>query len=160
VPLSTLCEETNHKAHIRNSLLSMQSIACHFIDCAMYPYGSIHVTSKLSQTKKTKTANSVLCDIIHRLPSYFQNVTWFHGTHVNIIPLMPIKKVQPFMQQLPQNSQILSNIMYRPLILSFSQVEQYMWKICIEIQLSMLSKVWHNVHETHTHSLNFCGYLS
>jgi hypothetical protein len=87
-------EKKNGKAYIKDSLLSMPSISCHFTDYATYPYESIHVTSKFSETKKTKAENSVHCDMIHRLPrhSYFQNVTWFHGTHVNTIPFMPIKK--------------------------------------------------------------------
>ena len=31
-PSWTLCEEKNHKAHIRKPMLSMQSIPCHFIN--------------------------------------------------------------------------------------------------------------------------------
>jgi len=48
-PPWTLCDEKNHKALIRNPLLSMQSKACHFINWAVYPSESIHVTSTLSQ---------------------------------------------------------------------------------------------------------------
>ena len=110
-PSWTLCEEKNHKAHIRNPLLSMQSIACHFINWALYPSESIHVNSKLSQ--RMARLQMVKC---HRLSQYTCKYNSIYA----------YKKSTAF--HAPSSTKQTS-IMYRPLILSFRPGEKCMWKV-------------------------------
>jgi len=83
------------------------------------------VSSSVTITFWNKTANSVLCATVHRLyQGIFLSTVRLHSALVNIISFTFIWKVQPHESWLSQNSQMLSNIMSRYLILNFTQISQ------------------------------------
>ena len=52
--MDIVCEQKYHKASIRNSSLSMQSISCHLIDWSMYPYAAFMLHLNCHTLRRTR----------------------------------------------------------------------------------------------------------
>jgi len=58
---------------------------------------TFHLKNRIKCNNNSGTAKGVLRDVIHSLHTdvlYFQNVTQFHGTHVNVILFASIREMQ------------------------------------------------------------------
>jgi hypothetical protein len=108
-----------------------------------------------------KIVNDVFRNVAHRIYQgvlYFQNGIQFHRTRVNIISIMPVRKVGTSLWKFSRNSQcptaLLADLLYR--------ISPKMWKVRIEINLRPSVKYgFHGVdfHETHNKPINFYEYV-
>lgn len=96
------------------------------------PLTLIHTSwPKTTKAARNKIANGVLHNTVHK-HSIVQNVTRFLGTCVRVISFTHITEVQSSLSLC--NIQMLNKIMYRFLILNFTQTSQKMWNAGTEIR--------------------------
>jgi hypothetical protein len=80
-----------------------------------FPYCScLHTSKPIHKHRKIRTLRKVYVDCTKELMCCL-NIIWFRGTHLNVISLMPVKKVWPSLCQFLRNSQMLNSIVSRSL---------------------------------------------
>ena len=94
--------------------------------CAIQTYTALKDQRLYTCTGNNNITKSVLCDAGHRLYQtllYIKNVIQFHETHMNVISLTSIRRVD-FPCQFSQNSQVFNSVLCTSLIPKFMKTGQ------------------------------------
>ena len=103
--LDSLVQDVTVKPQLQSGLQLHSFRACLFLKFQYdFLYCScLHTSKPIHKHRKIRTLHKVYVDCTKELMCCL-NIIWFHGTHLNVISLMPVKKVWPSLCQFLWNS--------------------------------------------------------